>query len=111
MATRTTLIIYDDLDGSEGADRVTFAYAGTSYEIDLGKKNQAALEKALAKYIAAARKTGRRPAQGGRRSSNATAGRGQDLAAIRAWAREQGLEVSVHGRVSKDVQRAYEAAH
>jgi nucleoid-associated protein Lsr2 len=111
MVMRKIVTVYDDLDNTEGASRVTFAYAGTSYEIDLGKKNQAALEKALAKFIAVARPAGRAPAAAGRKTARTAAGRGGDLAAVRAWAREQGLEVSDHGRVPRDVQRAYEDAH
>jgi hypothetical protein len=108
MAMRTRVVTYDDLDSSEGASRVTFAYAGTSYEIDLGEEHRAELEQALAKFIAAARRTG--PAIG-RRAYTTPPGRGRDLAAIRAWAREQGLRVSDTGRVSKEVQHAYNAAH
>jgi hypothetical protein len=111
MATRTMVTVYDDLDNTEGASRVTFAYCGTSYEIDLGEKNRAALEKALAKFIAAARKTGRASAPAGRKTSSGAPGRGRKLGAIRAWAREQGLEVSDHGRVPSDIQHAYDTAH
>ena len=56
MVARTIVTIYDDLDNSAGASTVSFAYRGTSYEIDLSEKNQAAMDKALAKFIAVARK-------------------------------------------------------
>src|ERR1700738_1285706 len=80
MAKTTTVSIIDDLDGSANADTVTFAYAGTSYEIDLGRRNTAALERALKPYIAAGRRL---------RGSAGKRGRGQrsrDLGAIRTWA-------------------------
>jgi hypothetical protein len=108
LAKRTTVTIYDDLDGSEGASTVTFAYRGTSYEIDLGEENQAKLGAALAPFIMAARRTGRVPVPADRKTS---ASRRRDLAAIRAWAREQGLEVPDRGRVPAEVQKAYDAAH
>ncbi|MGI8665329.1 MAG: histone-like nucleoid-structuring protein Lsr2 [Jatrophihabitans sp.] len=113
MVARTTVTVYDDLDNSEGASTVSFAYGGTSYDIDLGEKNQAALDKALAKYIAAARRSGRAPAAAatGRRRATGAADRRADLAAIRTWARENGHEVSDRGRISVDVQEAYDAAH
>lgn len=111
MARHTTVVTYDDLDGSEGASRVTFAHRGTSYEIDLNERHQAQLDRALAKFIAVARKTGRASATANRRTSTAAPARGSDLAAIRVWARGQGLTVSDKGRVSKAVQLAYNAAH
>jgi hypothetical protein len=70
MVARTTITTYDDLDGTEGASPVSFVYKGTSYEIDLSGKNEAALDKALAKIISAARKTGRPAPSGGRRPSH-----------------------------------------
>ena len=59
MAQRTVTILSDDLDGKEGRDiaTVTFGFEGSTYEIDLSKKNRAALEKALSPYIDVARKT------------------------------------------------------
>jgi len=111
VATRTTVTIYDDLDGTEGASRVTFAFRGTGYEIDLSEEHQAELGAALAKYIIAARKTGPIPVPADRRPTTAPLRRHRDLAAVRTWAREQGFEVSDRGRVPRDVQQAYDAAH
>ena len=56
MATKT--LIVDDLDGSDGASTVSFSLGNTAYEIDLSKKNKAAMEKKLSKFTAAARKAG-----------------------------------------------------
>jgi hypothetical protein len=111
MVARTMVTVYDDLDNTEGATTVTFAYRGTNYEIDLGEKNQAALDKALAKFIAVARKTGGKPASGGRRRSSVKSEARVDLTDIRAWAHEQGLQVSDRGRISGEVRQAYDAAH
>ena len=112
MVARTTVTIYDDLDNTEGASTVSFAYRGTSYEIDLGEKNQAALDKALAKFIAVARKkSGPMPASSGRRRAGGRAKGPTELSAIRTWAQENGFEVSDRGRISGEVQAAYDAAH
>ena len=46
------------------------------------------------------------PRRGGKASGGATSAN-----EIRAWAREQGMEVSDRGRVRDDVKAAYEAAH
>ena len=71
MAQRTVTILSDDLDGKEGRDiaTVTFGYDGSTYEIDLSKKNRAALEKALSPYIDAARKTTSAPRRSTKKSS------------------------------------------
>ena len=55
MGKKEVVTITDDIDGRAGAETVTFAYAGRSYEIDLGEKNKAKLEKALQPFIGAAR--------------------------------------------------------
>lgn len=112
MVARTTVTIYDDLDNTEGASTVSFTYQGTHYEIDLGEKNQAALDKALAKYIAAARrKTSRPPTPTSRSRPKAKTKTHFDLTAIRNWARENGYDVSDRGRIPVEVQDAYDAAH
>jgi hypothetical protein len=110
MAKSVSVIVTDDLDGSENAERVAFSLDGVSYEIDLASKNRAKLEKALAPFIEAGRKV---PRSGGRRrgpahANGSSADRG---AAVRAWAKASGLKVSERGRVSADIMRQYEAAH
>lgn len=114
MVARTIVTVYDDLDNTEGASTVSFAYRGTSYEIDLGAKNQAALDKALAKFVTAARKKAgpapSSPAGRGRRSKAKTKTR-TDLLTIRTWAQEQGWEISDRGRIPGEIQQAYDAAH
>ena len=96
MATKTVVSVVDDIDGSESAETVAFTYKGSTYEIDLAPKNREALDAALAPFISAARSTGRR--NGARRTS-----RGGDAAAVRAWAAENGVDVSARGRIPRDV--------
>ena len=66
MAREVIEKLIDDLDGSEATETVTFGLDGTTYEIDLNKKNAAALRKAVEPYVKAARK-GR--SAGGRRKT------------------------------------------
>ncbi len=105
IITRTT----DDLDGSEGALEVSFAYEGVHYTIDLTKKNKAAFEKVLKPYLAAATKESARPRRESRRAASRAAGTRSDLAEIRAWAKQKGMKVSDRGRVSREVTEAYDA--
>lgn len=108
MAQRVEIVLTDDIDQSRADSTVAFAYAGTTYEIDLSDANRSALEEALAPYIGAARKV-----SAGRRSPTAKrkAGVGASANEIRSWALGQGIEVSARGRVSGEVREAYENAH
>ena len=103
-----SVVIVDDIDQSSNAQTVTFAFDGQHYEIDLSKRNRQALEKALKPYIQAGRR-----ASGTVRASRPRRAPAQkhDLAAIRAWAREQGHEVSDRGRIPQSVIQEYQAAH
>lgn len=106
----TTTEYTDDLDGGNAAGTVSFSFNGQNYEIDLSKRNQAAMEKALKPYIAAARKA--RPTTRNRRSAGtATTPRRKDLSDIRTWAKENNLPVSDRGRVASNTIEQYDAAH
>jgi Lsr2 len=107
MAKTVSVVITDDLDGSPGAEAVTFSIDGHSYEIDLGEQNLTKLRTALQPFTDAGRRTGQ-PRQARPASS---AGPKVDRAAVRAWAAAQGLQVSDRGRISAEVMSKYEAAH
>jgi hypothetical protein len=110
--TRTTITqITDDIDGSKDAEEVAFSFLGTDYTIDLAKKNRAAFEKAMKPYIDAATRVSRRARPGSSpKKSSTTSSRGADLKAVRAWAIENGFEVSARGRIPKAVVEAYNNA-
>lgn len=107
MAKTVSVVIFDDIDGSERAETLTFALQGVTYEIDLGDKNRAKLEKAFAPYIEHGRRVTARPRRSGAPSVTSRV----DRAAVRAWAREQGLTVSERGRISAEILHQYEAAN
>lgn len=109
MAQKVNIILVDDLDGTEADETVTFGLDGTTYEIDLTDSNAAALREALSGYVGHARKVtgGARRGRKAAGSSNA----GSNTKDVRDWAKSQGMEVSERGRISADVQQAYDAAH
>ena len=109
MAQRVNIVLEDDLDGSEADETVTFALDGVSYEIDLTSGNATKLRDDLAVWIGHAERTGGRRATA--RSASKGSGRKTDLSAVRAWARENGHQVSERGRISAAVQAAYDKAH
>jgi hypothetical protein len=108
MARSVAVVITDDIDGSPDAQTVTFSFGGATYELDLSEANRAKLDAAVAPYIAA----GRRISRGrGRPSTTRASAPKVDRAAVRAWAKENGLTVSERGRISAEVLRQYEATH
>jgi hypothetical protein len=113
MAQKVNIVLVDDIDGSEANETVSFGLDGTSYEIDLNDGNAAALREALAGYIGHARKVtgGTRRSSSRRSSSGGSAAAGGNTKTIREWAKENGYDVSERGRISADIQQAYDAAH
>jgi Lsr2 len=106
MAQKITVALEDDLSGGPAGETVRFGVDGAEYEIDLNKKNAAALRKALAPFTEHARKPGRRqPHRAGR--SAASRQRSGD---IRAWAKDHGIAVSGRGRIPASVVEQYQAA-
>jgi hypothetical protein len=111
MAQRVEVKLIDDIDGGDAAETVSFSLDGISYEIDLSDKHAKKLRDEFATWTGHARRSG----TGGkstsrRRSASAGAKRG-DLAAVREWARANGHQVSDRGRISAEVQAAYDKAH
>lgn len=107
MAKTVSVVVSDDLDGSLDAQTITFGFDAATYEIDLTKKNRARLDQVLSPYVTAARRVSRGRA---RASVSRQGGPRTDRTAVRAWAREQGLQVSERGRISAEVIAQYEAA-
>jgi hypothetical protein len=110
MAQRVQVLLIDDLDGTEGAETVSFSLDGVSYEIDLSEKNAAKLRDDFATWVGNARKVGRGASSSAGRSAGRRSRGSNDTAAIRAWAKDNGYEVSERGRISREVMDAYAAA-
>jgi hypothetical protein len=115
MAQQVNVKFVDDLDGSDAAGTVSFGLEGRAYEIDLSEDNAARLRDSLAAFVAAARKSGGASGTGGRRTQKMTAAFGprsqpldrEQTAAIRAWARQNGHQISDRGRIPKTVVDAF----
>ena len=104
VAQKIRVYLIDDIDGTDASETITFAVDGVSYEIDLNEANAAELREAFQPWITHGRRVAGRRATG-RRATGAASG---NAAAIRAWARENGYEVSDRGRVSTEIREAYE---
>lgn len=104
MAKKVQYLLVDDLDGGQADETVSFSLDGVAYEIDLSQQNAQALRDTLAQYVGSARRVGGRRGRGrgGRGRS------GSETAAIREWARSQGLKISDRGRIPADIIEKYE---
>lgn len=107
MAQRTVVLLEDDLVGGEATETVRFGLDGVNYEIDLNEENAKSLRSDMEKWV----NGGRRVAAGRAVAPRARARRGGETSKVRAWAKENGIEVSERGRISATVQEAYDAAH
>ncbi|WP_062462085.1 histone-like nucleoid-structuring protein Lsr2 [Demequina soli] len=107
MAQKVQVVLVDDIDGSVATETVSFSLDGSSYEVDLSEANASALRDALAPWISAGRRTTARKSPARARRASSTGG---DAAAIRAWAKANGVEVPERGRIPAKVREAYDAA-
>ncbi|MDT0323054.1 histone-like nucleoid-structuring protein Lsr2 [Streptomyces millisiae] len=107
MAQKVVTIYSDDLTGEESTEIGShrFSLDGVEYEIDLTPDSFDKLLDALGPFIEKGRKLGRvrRAPSSVKRSVP-----GVDTAAIREWAKENGLEVNDRGRVPASIREAYE---
>ena len=95
MARR--VVVVDDLDGTIGARTVTFSLDRTLYVIDLADHNLERLRAELAPFITAGRTSTRRVKRTDRSLNKL----------VRAWAAEQGIELSRMGRIPNSVLTQY----
>ncbi|MBW8762165.1 MAG: Lsr2 family protein [Microbacterium sp.] len=115
MARRIVHQLVDDIDGSvleagEG-ETVRFSLNGASYEIDLNDEHAAELRAAFEPYISAGRRAGSTPSVARTAAPRKRAARNPEVAAIRAWANDNGYTLSERGRIPAPVVDAYNAAH
>ena len=116
MARTTEIIehLVDDIDGSTAVETVTFVFEGTSYEIDLNKKNAKNLRSDIGAWVEHARRV--RAKNGTRRVVRSRAKRETKLsqpsesAALRAWATANGIAVNSRGRIPTAIVEQYRAA-
>ncbi|GAA4553128.1 histone-like nucleoid-structuring protein Lsr2 [Amycolatopsis samaneae] len=115
MAQKVVVQMTDDIDGGEASQTVPFSLDGVNYEIDLSEDNAEGLREGLAPFLAASRRVGGRKvrlavgqsAAGPAPVSQADRERSR---AVRAWALDNGYEVSERGRIPREVVEAFERA-
>jgi hypothetical protein len=113
MAQKTVVTVVCDLphDGEiEGNETVSFAFDGSSYEIDVCSAHAKELHDTFAAYAEHARRVTSAGAVGRRRKARTGPGR-ERSSEIRAWARQRGHKVSERGRIPASIISEYEASH
>ena len=104
MAQKVQVVLVDDVDGGEATETVSFSLDKVAYEIDLSASNAAQLRADLAEWTSKARRVSSSK-RGASRSRRADSGK------VRAWAKDNGYEISERGRISTEIREAYAAAH
>lgn len=106
MAQRVETILIDDVDGGKADETLEFALDGSTYEIDLSSENARRLRESFDQWASKARRTSKK-----RVSTSPARSDKNRLKQIRDWARDNGHTVSDRGRVSRDIEQAYDQAH
>lgn len=104
---RVDVRLEDDLTGGPADETVEFGIDGRSYEIDLNARHAADFRQQLARFLEHASLV--RPAQ--RRAPVRTLANRARSRQIRAWAEEQGFDVSERGRLPSEIIQQYESEH
>jgi hypothetical protein len=116
VAQKVVTLLTDDITGKEIPDgegeTIDFAFQGYAYSIDLDAKNAKKFRDAMSPYVDHARRTGRSNVVPLRRGGESRRGSSDvDPSAVRAWAEENGYEVSPRGRIRAEIVEAFKAAH
>lgn len=114
MAQKVIVELVDDMSGERADETVRFGLDGDTYEIDLTENRAGILRDIIGDYVAKGRKlTGRAASKPRGTSGNAAKPRAsrEHTAAVRAWAQSHGFAVSERGRIPREAQEAFDAAH
>ena len=104
--TKKIVEVVDDFDGTPADQTVRFAFNGASYEIDLNRAHFEEFAEAIQPYIKAGRKTGSTRGRGNAGNPAQRLG----TAKVRAWAKEEGYELSERGRIPASIVEDYRKA-
>jgi hypothetical protein len=116
-----TCDLHKETDQTEGMASIAFGYDGKLLELDVCREHFDEFNESISPWATAARPYGR---FGGPQDEGESKGRGrrvgagtrspsnrEQLAAIRDWARSNGIDVSERGRIPSSVVEAFEKAN
>lgn len=117
--TKTITNYVDDIENkpfAEGAgETLSFSFDGKPYEIDLNTKNAGKMRTLFQFYVDHARPGAGIAAPPRRRgravtSTRGAVARGYDLAELRRWAADDGIELPARGRIKAEIIEQYKAS-
>lgn len=99
MARKVVLV--DDLDGTPASETVVITYKGSEYTLDLSKENAERLDGTLEPFLSKATRNTKK-----RSRANSSDKAKNDR--IRDWARENGHDIPMRGRIPEQIRSSYE---
>lgn len=111
MASRVVTQLISDLSGEEipegSGESIQFGYRGTNYVIDLTADEAFDFDAAMSSWLQHATQQGRTRSGAGAKQPRQS---GSDAKAIRAWARDKGIDIPERGRIPASVREQFDAA-
>ncbi|MFC0447041.1 histone-like nucleoid-structuring protein Lsr2 [Rhodococcus jostii] len=115
MARKVVVEMVDDIDGTafgENGESIHYAVDGVEYVIDLKDEHAKEIRETFEYYIAhSTRVSGRKHRSDRPGNANVVKRPSDETKKIRAWAREQGHELSSRGRIPTEIEQAFHDAH
>ncbi|MCQ4121353.1 histone-like nucleoid-structuring protein Lsr2 [Rhodococcus tibetensis] len=115
MARKVVVELVDDIDGTafgEDGESISYAVDGVEYVIDLKDEHAKELRETFEYYIAHSTRVGGRKHRADLQANPVVARRQSgETKKIRAWAIEQGYEISSRGRIPTEIEQAFHDAH
>lgn len=108
MTRKTVIELTSDLSGEAAAETVDFSIDRKPYRIDLTTDEASELRDALARYTASGHRMSKQEAA--KAFGPASRANRVHRTQVREWAKENGYEIGGRGRISQEVQAAYDAA-
>jgi hypothetical protein len=115
VAKKTIEVITSDLSGEElepgQGETIIFSVGGSDYSIDLTDAEADEFRSTFDRYVKVASRASSRGTQSSSARKPSGSGRSSDeLAHIRAWAKDNGHAVSERGRIKAEVIEAFDQA-
>ena len=115
MARKVVVELVDDIDETvfgEDGESISYGLDGVEYVIDLKDEHAKEFREVLDYYIAHSIRVGGRKHRSDRPADPTASKRPRgETQKIRAWAIEQGYELSSRGRIPAEIEHAFHAAH
>ena len=115
MARKVVVELADDIDGTvfgDDGESIGYAVDGVEYVIDLKDEHAEELRETFEYYIAHSTRVGGRKHRSDRPVNLTAVKRPRgETKKIRAWAIEQGYDLSSRGRIPTEIEQAFHDAH